>query len=96
MNTVKIMTIVLIVSCSLGLVYGFTYIRGTHEAKQGPIELSINDTQILMKDAPIDFLQPHTEICPSLTVNPHSKTISIHYEIDRVNTNNGEKHGKLI
>lgn len=95
MNTVKIMAIVLIVSCSLGLVYGgFTYIRGTYEAKQSPIELSINDTQILMKDAPIDFLQPHTEICPSLTINPQSKTISIHYVIDR--TNNGEKHGNLI
>jgi hypothetical protein len=96
MNTVKIMAIVLIVSCSLGLVYGgFTYIRGTpHEAKLSPIELSINDTQILMKDAPIDFWQPHTGICPSLTVNPQSKTISIHYEID--STNNGEKHGNLI
>jgi hypothetical protein len=95
MNTVKIMVIVLIVACSLGLVYGgFTYIRGTHAAKLSPIELSINDTQIIIKNDPMGFGQPHAEFCPSLTVNPQSKTISIHYAIDRAN--NGEKHGNLI
>jgi hypothetical protein len=46
MNAVKILAIVLIVAGSLGLVYGgFTYTKETHEAKLGPIELSIKDTQ---------------------------------------------------
>ena len=46
MNTVKIAAIVLIVGGILGLVYGgFSYTRETHEAKLGPIELSIKDKQ---------------------------------------------------
>lgn len=46
MNAVKILAIVLIVAGSLGLVYGgFTYTKDTHEAKLGPIELSIKDKQ---------------------------------------------------
>jgi hypothetical protein len=46
MNAVKILAIVLIVAGGLGLVYGgFTYTKDTHEAKLGPIELSIKDTQ---------------------------------------------------
>jgi len=46
MNPVRILAIVLIVAGSLGLVYGsFTYTKDTHEAKLGPIELSIKDTQ---------------------------------------------------
>lgn len=46
MNAVRILAIVLIVAGSLGLVYGsFTYTKDTHEAKLGPIELSIKDTQ---------------------------------------------------
>ena len=46
MNAVKILAIVLIVAGGLGLVYGgFSYTRDTHEAKLGPIELSIKDTQ---------------------------------------------------
>jgi len=46
MNAVKIAAIVLIVGGILGLVYGgFTYTRQTHEAKLGPIELSIKDKQ---------------------------------------------------
>lgn len=46
MNAVKMLAIVLIVVGSLGLVYGgFTYTKDTHQAKLGPIELSIKDTQ---------------------------------------------------
>ena len=46
MSTVKILTIVLIMAGNLGLVYdGFTYTKDTYEAKLGPIELSVKDTQ---------------------------------------------------
>ena len=46
MNTVKIAAIVLIVAGVLGLVYGgFSYTKETHEAKLGPIELSVQDKQ---------------------------------------------------
>ena len=46
MNGVKILAIVLIVAGVLGLVYGgFSYTKNTHEAKLGPIELSIRDKQ---------------------------------------------------
>jgi hypothetical protein len=46
MNAVRILAIVLIVAGGLGLLYGsFTYTKDTHEAKLGPIELSIKDTQ---------------------------------------------------
>ena len=46
MNAVKIAAIVLIVAGVLGLVYGsFSFTKETHEAKLGPIELSIKDTQ---------------------------------------------------
>jgi len=46
MNVVKIMAIVLIIAGILGLVYGsFTYTRETQEAKLGPLELSVKDTQ---------------------------------------------------
>ena len=46
MNAVKIAAMVLIVGGILGLVYGgFTYTRQTHEAKLGPIELSVKDKQ---------------------------------------------------
>ncbi len=46
MNAVKIAAIVLIVAGVLGLVYGsFTYTKHTHEAKLGPIELSVKDRQ---------------------------------------------------
>ena len=44
MNAVKIAAIVLILGGVLGLVYGgFSYTRETHEAKFGPIELSVKD-----------------------------------------------------
>ena len=46
MNAVKMVAIVLIVGGVLGLVYGgFSYTKETHEAKLGPIELSIKDKQ---------------------------------------------------
>ena len=46
MSGIKILAIVLIVAGVLGLVYGsFTYTKDTHEAKLGPIELSIKDKE---------------------------------------------------
>ena len=46
MNAVKIAAIVLIVAGILGLVYGkFSYTKETHEAKLGPIELSVKDKE---------------------------------------------------
>ena len=46
MNAVKIAAIVLIVAGVLGLVYGrFSYTKATHEAKLGPIELSVKEKQ---------------------------------------------------
>jgi len=46
MDAIKMLAIVLIVAGGLGLAYGgFTYTKETHEAKLGPIELSIKDTQ---------------------------------------------------
>lgn len=46
MNALKILAIVLIVAGALGLVYGsFTYTKDTHEAKLGPIELSVKDKE---------------------------------------------------
>lgn len=46
MNTVRLAAIVLIVAGVLGLAYGgFTYTKGTHDAKLGPIELSVKDKE---------------------------------------------------
>ncbi len=46
MNTIKLVGIVLIVSGLLGLVYGsFSYTKDTHEAKLGPIVLSVKETE---------------------------------------------------
>ena len=46
MNALKIAAIVLILGGVLGLVYGsFSYTKETHEAKLGPIELSVKDKQ---------------------------------------------------
>lgn len=48
MNSVKIAAIVLIVAGILGLVYGsFSYTKETHEAKLGPIELSVKDKEMV-------------------------------------------------
>jgi hypothetical protein len=95
MNTIKIMAIVLIMACSLGLVYGgFTYTRNMHEAKLVLIKPD-KDSRTVIKDELINSGQPYTGDCPfSLTGKPQSKTITIHYEYDRAS--NGENHGKLI
>ncbi len=46
MNAIKILAIVLIAAGSLGLLYGgFTYTKETHEAKLGPIELTVKDKE---------------------------------------------------
>ena len=46
MNAVKMLAIALIVAGVLGLAYGgFTYTKETHQAKLGPIELSVKDTE---------------------------------------------------
>jgi uncharacterized membrane protein YidH (DUF202 family) len=48
MNAVKLAAIVLIAGGILGLVYGgFSYTKETHEAKLGPIELSVRDRQTI-------------------------------------------------
>jgi TRAP-type C4-dicarboxylate transport system permease small subunit len=44
MNAVKIAAIVLIVAGVLGLLYGsFSYTQESHEAKLGPLELSVKE-----------------------------------------------------
>ena len=44
MNAVKMAAVVLIAAGVLALVYGsFSYTKDTHEAKLGPIELSVKD-----------------------------------------------------
>jgi hypothetical protein len=46
MNAARIAGVVLIVAGVLGLVYGsFSYTKETHEAKLGPIELSVKDKE---------------------------------------------------
>ncbi len=46
MNAIKMLAIALIVAGGLALAYGgFTYTKETHEAKVGPIELSITDKE---------------------------------------------------
>ena len=49
MNGVKIAAIVLIAAGFLGLVYGsFTYTKETHDAKLGPLELSVKDKETVI------------------------------------------------
>ena len=46
MSAIKIMGIVLIAGGLLGLAYGgFTYTKDTHDAKLGPLELSLKDKE---------------------------------------------------
>lgn len=46
MNANRVIAIVLIVAGALGLAYGgFSYTKETHQAKLGPIELSVKETQ---------------------------------------------------
>jgi hypothetical protein len=48
MNAVKLVALVLIAGGVLGLVYGsFSYTKETHEAKLGPIELSVKDKRTI-------------------------------------------------
>ena len=48
MNAMKLLGIVLLVGGILGLVYGgFTYTKETHEAKIGPITLSVKDKETI-------------------------------------------------
>ena len=46
MNAIRIVAIALIVAGALGLAYGsFSFTKQTHEAKLGPIALSVNEKQ---------------------------------------------------
>jgi hypothetical protein len=46
MNAMKMLAMVLILGGVLGLVYGgYSYTKETHDAKLGPIELSVRDKQ---------------------------------------------------
>ena len=46
MDAIKVIAFALILGGVLGLAYGgFTYTKETHEAKLGPIELSIKDKE---------------------------------------------------
>jgi len=46
MSAIKIVAIVLIVAGILGVVYGkFSYTKETHDAKLGPLELSVKEKQ---------------------------------------------------
>lgn len=46
MNAVKMLAIVFIIAGALGLMYGsFTYTKDSHDAKLGPIELSVKDKE---------------------------------------------------
>ena len=46
MDALKMLAIVLIVAGGLGLLYGsFTYTKETHDAKIGPIELSVTEKE---------------------------------------------------
>jgi hypothetical protein len=48
MNATKIVAVLLIAAGVAALVYGnFSYTKETHEAKIGPLELSINETQTI-------------------------------------------------
>jgi hypothetical protein len=46
MPPIKLLAIVLLVAGILGLAYGgFTYTKNTHEAKLGPIEMTVKDKE---------------------------------------------------
>jgi TRAP-type C4-dicarboxylate transport system permease small subunit len=46
MNAMKIVALLLIAGGIVGLVYGgFTYTKTTHDAKIGPLELSVKDKE---------------------------------------------------
>lgn len=46
MNAARIIGVLLIVAGTLGLIYGsFSYTKETHEAKLGPIQLSVKEKE---------------------------------------------------
>lgn len=46
MNAIRIVAVALIVAGVLGLVYGsFSYTKETHQAKLGPVQLSVKDQE---------------------------------------------------
>lgn len=46
MNAARLIGVILIVAGTLGLVYGsFSYTKETHEAKLGPIQLSLKEKE---------------------------------------------------
>ncbi len=46
MNAIKLVAVALIIAGVLGLAYGgFSFTQTTHEAKLGPIELSVHEKQ---------------------------------------------------
>lgn len=46
MNAIRMLALVLIIGGGLALAYGgFSYTKETHQAKIGPIELSVKDTE---------------------------------------------------
>ena len=48
MNAIKMVGIALIVAGALGLAYGsFSYTKETHQAKVGPIELSVTEKETI-------------------------------------------------
>jgi uncharacterized membrane protein YidH (DUF202 family) len=48
MDSLKVVALVLIVAGILGLAYGgLTYTKETHQAKIGPIEMSVNERQTI-------------------------------------------------
>jgi uncharacterized membrane protein YidH (DUF202 family) len=48
MNAVKMLAVALIVAGILGLVYGsFSFTKETHEAKIGPLELSVKEKETI-------------------------------------------------
>ena len=48
MDSMRIAAIVLIVAGALGLAYGsFSYTKETHEAKVGPLELSVKEKETI-------------------------------------------------
>ena len=48
MDAIKIVAVVLIVAGILGLVYGsFSFTKETHEAKIGPLELSVKEKETI-------------------------------------------------
>jgi len=48
MNAMKLLGVVLLIGGILGLVYGgFTYTKETHEARIGPLTLSVRDKETI-------------------------------------------------